>query len=156
MAATPVGEPVDGVYVTPRGQRLAADSVSWVATRSGGPGGQHANTSDTAVTISIEIAATGLPQVVCDRIVAALGPVVTATSARSRSQWRNRQLAWQEVLDRLDAAAAALPAGVPLTLTPGRFLFTYLGLLVASVLGSAVSLRRVTRVDPAAAIGGGS
>ena len=54
------------------------------------------------------------------------------------------------------AAAAALPAGVPLTLTPGRFLFTYLGLLVASVLGSAVSLRRVTRVDPAAAIGGGS
>ena len=109
MAATPVGEPVDGVYVTPRGRRLAADSVTWVATRSGGPGGQHANTSDTAVTISIEIAATGLPQVVCDRIVAALGPVVTATSARSRSQWRNRQLAWQEVLDRLDAAAAPPP-----------------------------------------------
>ena len=53
-------------------------------------------------------------------------------------------------------AAAALPAGVPLTLTPGRFLFTYSGLLVASVLGSAVSLRRVTRVDPASAIGGGA
>lgn len=54
------------------------------------------------------------------------------------------------------AAAAALPAGVPLTLTTSRFVFTFLGLLVASVLGSAVSLRRVTRVDPASAIGGGS
>ncbi|MDO8362500.1 MAG: ABC transporter permease [Actinomycetota bacterium] len=52
------------------------------------------------------------------------------------------------------AAAAALPAKVPLQLTPGRFLFTYAGLLVAAVLGSAISLRRVTRVDPASAIGG--
>ena len=110
MPVTPVGEPVDGYYVTPRGRRLAADSVTWVATRSGGPGGQHANTSDTAVTFSIDVAATGLPPAVCDRIVAATGAVVTATSARSRSQWRNRQLAWQEVLDRLDAAAAPPPA----------------------------------------------
>jgi len=109
VAATPVGEPVDGVYVTPQGRRLAAESVSWVATRSGGPGGQHANTSDTAVTFSIDVATTGLPAVVCDRIVAAIGAVVTATSARSRSQWRNRQLAWQEVIERLDAAAAPPP-----------------------------------------------
>jgi len=29
----------------------------------------------------------------------------------------------------------------------------FIGLLVASVLGSAISLRRVTRVDPASAIG---
>jgi len=50
-------------------------------------------------------------------------------------------------------AAAALPPGVPLQLTPGRFLFTFAGLLLAAVLGSAISLRRVTRVDPAAAIG---
>jgi ribosome-associated protein len=62
-SAAPI-EPVDGVYVTPRGRRLAAESVSWVATRSGGPGGQHANTSDTAVTVSIDVALTGLPDVV--------------------------------------------------------------------------------------------
>ena len=51
------------------------------------------------------------------------------------------------------AAATALPSKVPLQLTSGRFLFTYIGLLVAAVLGSAISLRRVTRVDPASAIG---
>lgn len=51
------------------------------------------------------------------------------------------------------AAAAALPAGIPLQLIPSRFVFTFAGLLVAAVLGSAISLRRVTRVDPASAIG---
>lgn len=49
----------------------------------------------------------------------------------------------------------ALPAKVPLQLTPDRFLFTFAALLVASVLGSAISLRRVTRVEPASAIGTG-
>ncbi len=51
------------------------------------------------------------------------------------------------------AAAAALPAEVPLQLEPARFLSTFIGLLVAAVLGSAISLRRVTKVDPASAIG---
>ncbi len=51
------------------------------------------------------------------------------------------------------AAAAALPVEVPLQLTPARFLSTFIGLLVAAVLGSAISLRRVTKVDPASAIG---
>ena len=102
-------EPVDGYYTTPRGRRLAADSVSWLATRSGGPGGQHANTSDTAVTVSIDVARTGLPDVVRHRVEAAVGAVVTASSAQSRSQWRNRQLAWQEAFARLDEAAAPPP-----------------------------------------------
>ena len=102
-------EPVDGVYTTPAGRRIDAAAVAWIATRSGGPGGQHANTSDTAVTVTIEVARTGLPEVVCARVVAAVGDVVTATSARSRSQWRNRQLAWRAALERLDAAAAPPP-----------------------------------------------
>lgn len=50
-------------------------------------------------------------------------------------------------------AAVALPAKVPLQLIPSRFIFTFAGLLLAAVLGSAISLRRVTRVDPASAIG---
>lgn len=54
------------------------------------------------------------------------------------------------------AAAVALPAKVPLQLIPSRFIFTFAGLLVAAVLGSAISLRRVTRVDPASAIGNAS
>jgi putative ABC transport system permease protein len=50
-------------------------------------------------------------------------------------------------------ADRALPAEVPLQLTPGRYVFTFVALIVAAVLGSAVSLRRVTRIDPASAIG---
>ncbi len=98
-------EPVDGWFVTARGRRVAADSVSWLATRSGGPGGQHANTSDTAVTVTIVVADTGLPDVVRERVALAVGPTLVASSAKSRSQWRNRQLAWQAAMDRLDAAA---------------------------------------------------
>ncbi len=102
-------EPVDGYYTTPRGRRLIADSVSWVATRSGGPGGQHANTSDTAVTVSIDVARTGLPEIVRLRIEASVGALVTASSSQSRSQWRNRQSAWQEAFARLDEAATPPP-----------------------------------------------
>ena len=112
-------EPIDGAYRTPRGRSIAAESVSWVATRSGGPGGQHANTSDTAVTVSIDVAATGLPDVVRARIEATVGPIVSASAAKSRSQWRNRQLAWQEALTRLDEAAAPPPPPRART-RPGR------------------------------------
>jgi len=102
-------DPVDGFVVTPRGRRLAAAAVDWQATRSGGPGGQHANTSDTAVTVTIDVAATGLPDVVVQRVLEAIGPVVSATSSASRSQWRNRQLAGLAALQRFDEAATPPP-----------------------------------------------
>ncbi len=47
----------------------------------------------------------------------------------------------------------ALSGDVPLQLTIGRYAFTFVALVVAAVLGSAISLRRVTRIDPASAIG---
>jgi ribosome-associated protein len=102
-------EPIDGVYRTPRGLRIAADAVSWVATRSGGPGGQHANTSDTAVTITIDVERAGLSAAVHDRVIATAGPTITASSAGSRSQFRNRAAAWGAALDRLDEAAKPPP-----------------------------------------------
>jgi ribosome-associated protein len=102
-------EPVDGVYQTPRGLRIAADAVSWIATRSGGPGGQHANTSDTAVTVTIDVEHAGLSAAVRDRVVAAAGPTITASSSGSRSQFRNRAMAWEAALERLDEAAKPPP-----------------------------------------------
>lgn len=51
----------------------------------------------------------------------------------------------------------ALPAGsLPFTVTTGRLLASGALLLIAAVLGSAFSLRRVLGIDPAAAIGAGS
>jgi putative ABC transport system permease protein len=51
------------------------------------------------------------------------------------------------------AAKAGMPPKVPLQLLPSRFVFTFIGLQGAAVLGSAISLRRVLKVDPASAIG---
>jgi ribosome-associated protein len=103
-------DPVNGMYKTPRGLLIAADAVSWVATRSGGPGGQHANTSDTAVTITVDIERAVLSAPVRDRILATAGPTISASSAGSRSQFRNRATAWAALLERLDEAAKPPPA----------------------------------------------
>ena len=52
--------------------------------------------------------------------------------------------------------AAILPVGIPLQLLPGRAALTFAGVLVAALAGSAISLRRIIRIDPATAIGGGA
>jgi putative ABC transport system permease protein len=51
--------------------------------------------------------------------------------------------------------AAAIPPGVPLELTTGRAVFVALGLVATAVAGGLASLRRITRIDPGAAIGSG-
>lgn len=52
------------------------------------------------------------------------------------------------------ALDALIPAGaIPFRLTVGRIVASTLVMLVAAVVGSAFSLRRVLRVDPASAIG---
>jgi putative ABC transport system permease protein len=51
------------------------------------------------------------------------------------------------------AATAAIPPQVPLRLTSERAVQVVVGLVVMSAIGSALSLRRVVRVDPASAIG---
>jgi ribosome-associated protein len=82
-------------------------------TRSGGPGGQHANTSDTRVEVSFDVAASSaLGPRQRERLLARLGPVVVAAAGDERSQARNRILA----LERL---AAKLAEGLRLE-TPRR------------------------------------
>ncbi len=74
-------------------------------TTSGGPGGQHANRSNTAVEIHFDLrATTAFPDPVRDRLITRLGPVVSASSSESRSQWRNRALARQRLAERLEEA----------------------------------------------------
>jgi putative ABC transport system permease protein len=53
------------------------------------------------------------------------------------------------------ALDAVIPAGtIPFVALPGRLVSSVVFLLIAAVIGSAFSLRRVLKVDPAAAIGG--
>jgi putative ABC transport system permease protein len=51
------------------------------------------------------------------------------------------------------ALAAVIPKGVPLQLLPFRAAFTLAGVVFAALVGSAISLRRIIRIDPATAIG---
>jgi ribosome-associated protein len=74
-------------------------------TTSGGPGGQHANRSSTAVELRFRIAESeAFPEPERTRLVERLGAVVTVTVSDSRSQWRNRALARQRLSARLEEA----------------------------------------------------
>jgi putative ABC transport system permease protein len=50
--------------------------------------------------------------------------------------------------------AAVIPDTVPLRLGAGRFASTAAGLVLTAVAGSAISFRRIIRIDPASAVGG--
>ena len=74
-------------------------------TTSGGPGGQHANRSETAVEIRFDVSASiAFPEIEQHRIIDRLGRVVTVTASESRSQWRNRALARERLAERLEQA----------------------------------------------------
>ena len=45
------------------------------------------------------------------------------------------------------------PGSIPLYVSPGRIVTSVVLLLIAAVIGSAFSLRRVLRIDPASALG---
>ncbi len=81
------------------------DELSWRFGRSGGPGGQHANTSDTRAEVRFDVAASpSLGPRQRARLLERLGPVVTAAAADSRSQARNRELALERLRSKLAAA----------------------------------------------------
>ena len=69
---------------------------------TGGPGGQHANRSQTAVTLRFEVRASSLPDDVKQRVASAVGPIVEVTASESRSQWRNRSMARRRMVERLE------------------------------------------------------
>ena len=78
------------------------------ASRSSGPGGQHANVTASRVEAVFEVGASGaLSEEQRNRIAARLGPVVRAVAQDTRSQSRNRELA----LERLRGAPSRSGAG---------------------------------------------
>lgn len=77
---------------------ISLDELEWRFTGSGGPGGQHANTSNTRVELTFDIAASdSLGPRQRTRLIEKLGDVVRVTASDRRSQAQNRELA----LDRL-------------------------------------------------------
>lgn len=100
--------------MTVRGVEIPADELQWRFSRSGGPGGQSVNTTDSRVELSIDLAASSLPERLRDRATARLAGrlvdgVLTVTASEYRSQHRNRQAARARMVDLLTEATAPPP-----------------------------------------------
>ena len=75
------------------------------ASRSSGPGGQHANVTASRVQAVFDVrASAALSEAQKARIVGRLGPRVTASAQDTRSQQRNRELALERLAERLAGA----------------------------------------------------
>ena len=74
-------------------------------SRSSGPGGQHAQKSDTRVEARFDVeSSSALSPAQKRRVVARAGPVLRAVAQDERSQWRNRELAVERIVDALREA----------------------------------------------------
>jgi ribosome-associated protein len=75
------------------------------ASRSSGPGGQHANVTASRIEAVFDAESSPtLSEIQRERIIARLGPRVTAIAQDTRSQTRNRELALERLRERLAAA----------------------------------------------------
>ena len=84
---------------------VPADEVVVKASRSGGPGGQHANTSETRVELAWDVAASAAPtEAQRALLLERLGPVVRAVAEDTRSQARNKELAFERLAAKVDQA----------------------------------------------------
>ncbi len=103
-----------------RGLDLPLSEISWRATTSGGPGGQHANRtlSRVEVQFDVEASATLGPRQRA-RLREKLGPVVRASASDSRSQARNREQALRRLAAKLDAGLRVDPDRRPTRPTRG-------------------------------------
>jgi ribosome-associated protein len=91
----------ESISVT-RSVAIPLDEIELRASRSSGPGGQHAQKSETRVEAVFDVeASAALSPAQKRRVVSRLGPVVRAVAQDERSQLRNRELALERLAERL-------------------------------------------------------
>jgi ribosome-associated protein len=94
---------------------IPAEELRWRFSRSGGPGGQAVNTTDSRVELVFDLAATqALPPLLKERALGRLGPRLVAgelvvVASEHRSQWRNRQAARRRLQALLEEALRPPP-----------------------------------------------
>jgi ribosome-associated protein len=89
------------------GTAIPLREITVRASRSSGPGGQHANTTASRIEASFDVAASeALTSEQKERIIARLGSRVVAVAQDERSQARNRELALERLAERLAGALA--------------------------------------------------
>jgi ribosome-associated protein len=83
------------------------DEIELRFSRSSGPGGQHAQRTESRVEAVLDIeASSALTDVQKRRVVAKVGTVLRAVAQDERSQWRNRELAVERLVEALRRALA--------------------------------------------------
>jgi len=76
-------------------------------SRSSGPGGQHANVTESRVEAVFDVtASSALSESQRQRVMSRVGPRLTAVAQDARSQARNRELALERLRGRLAGALA--------------------------------------------------
>jgi ribosome-associated protein len=81
---------------------IPGDEIELRASRSSGPGGQHANVTASRIEAVFDVEASAvLDDAQRARLLSKLGPQVTAVAQDARSQARNRELALERLRDRL-------------------------------------------------------
>jgi ribosome-associated protein len=84
------------------------------ASRSSGPGGQHANVTASRIEAVFDVeASVALSHEQKRRVIARLGPRVVAIAQDARSQAQNRELALGRLQERLDSALYVAPPRRP-------------------------------------------
>jgi ribosome-associated protein len=93
---------------------LPLAEVTFRFSRSSGPGGQHAQKSETRVEAVFDVESSqALTEVQKHRVIARAGPVLRAVAQDERSQLRNRELALERLVARLREALRVKRRRVP-------------------------------------------
>jgi ribosome-associated protein len=103
----------DSIRVT-RSVTLSPDEIELRTSRSSGPGGQHAQKSETRVEAVFDVEASpSLTETQKRRVVSRAGPVLRAVAQDERSQLRNKELATERLVEQLRAALRVERRRVP-------------------------------------------
>jgi len=91
----------DSIRVT-RSVAIPRGEIELRFSRSSGPGGQHAQKTETRAEAIFEVErSVSLTDAQKRRVIAKAGPVLRAVAQDERSQWRNRELAIERVVEEL-------------------------------------------------------
>ena len=93
-----------------RGVRAKADAMVWTFSRSSGAGGQNVNKNSTKATLTIALADISCSETIRARLEASFDEQISITCQESRSQWRNRVICVEQLVDKLNQASAPPPA----------------------------------------------
>ncbi len=87
------------------GVAVPYSELTWRFSSSGGPGGQHVNTSNTRAEVRFDIAGSpSLSPAVRQRLIDRFGDSLAVAASDRRSQVRNRELALERLASRLAGA----------------------------------------------------